>query len=153
MAVSRNVETYAAAQVFWSVGSGAIGYIHTVLISDTTSLRNRMIIYTLNSTAYIGNAWAGPIVAELFYNHSSFRWAFGAFAIIFPVIGSTVCVMLWWNLRKAKKMGLVPKRAVSGRNWKESILFYCEQCDGMYSLMRDTDTSRLTAGFQSLACS
>lgn len=51
MAVSRNVETYAAAQVFWSVGGGAIGYIHTVLISDTTSLRNRMIIYTINSTA------------------------------------------------------------------------------------------------------
>ena len=119
MAVSRNVETYAAAQVFWSVGSGAIGYIHTVIISDTTSLRNRMIIYTLNSTAYIGNSWAGPIVA---------------------VIGSTVCAMLWWNLRKAKKMGLVPKRAVSGRNWKQSILFYCEQCDGKYSLFYQEPT-------------
>lgn len=41
--------------------------------------------------------------------------------------------MLWWNLRKAKKMGLVPKRTVSGRNWKQSILFYCEQCDSMFS--------------------
>ncbi|KAF4925028.1 MFS siderochrome iron transporter 1 [Colletotrichum viniferum] len=51
IAVCRNVETYAAAQVFWTVGSGGIGYIHTVIISDTTSIRNRMIIYTLNSTA------------------------------------------------------------------------------------------------------
>ncbi|SPO01832.1 related to major facilitator MirA [Cephalotrichum gorgonifer] len=137
MAVSHNVETYAAAQVFWQVGSGGIGYIHTVLISDTTSLRNRMIIYTLNSTAYIGNAWAGPIVAQLFYTHSNFRWAYGAFAIIFPFVGSTVCFMLWWNLRKAKRLGLVPKRTASGRNWKQSTLFYCEQCDiiGMFLIV------------------
>ncbi|MBE3045517.1 hypothetical protein IMZ48_23820 [Candidatus Bathyarchaeota archaeon] len=130
MAVSRNVQTYAAAQVFWQVGSGGAGYIHTVLISDTTSLRNRMIIYTINSTAYIGTSFAGPAVAQLFHDHSSFRWAYGAFAIIFPAVGSSVCVMLWWNLRKAKRAGMVPKRAGSGRNWNQSILFYCEQCDG-----------------------
>ena len=94
MAVCRNVETYAAAQVFWNVGSGGIGYIHTVLISDTTSLRNRMIIYTINSTAYIGNSFAGPIVAQLFQEHSSFRWAFGSFAIIFPFFGASVSAML-----------------------------------------------------------
>jgi MFS family permease len=74
MAVCQNVETFAAAQVFWTIGSGGVGYIHTVLISDTTSLRNRMIIYTLNSTAYIGSSFAGPIVAELFQKHSTFRW-------------------------------------------------------------------------------
>ncbi|KLU82361.1 hypothetical protein MAPG_01433 [Magnaporthiopsis poae ATCC 64411] len=129
MAVSRNIETYAAANVFWTVGSGGVGFIHTVLISDLTSLRNRMIIYALNSTAYIGNAFAGPIVAELFNKYSSFRWAFGAFAIIFPFFGATICISLWINLRKAKRMGLVPSRPTSGRTWAQSIMFYVNEFD------------------------
>ncbi|WYZ46604.1 hypothetical protein EsH8_IX_000829 [Colletotrichum jinshuiense] len=137
MAVCRNVETYAAAQVFWAVGSGGIGYIHTVLISDTTSTRNRMIIYTLNSTAYIANAFAGPIIAQLFYEHSSFRWAFGSFAIIFPAFGSLITIMLWWNLRKANKLGQGPELVKSGRNLQESFLFYCREFDvvGMLLIM------------------
>ncbi|TDZ21535.1 MFS siderochrome iron transporter 1 [Colletotrichum orbiculare MAFF 240422] len=137
MAVCRNVETYAAAQVFWAVGSGGIGYIHTVLISDTTSIRNRMIIYTLNSTAYIANAFAGPIVAELFEEKSTWRWAFGAFAIIFPVFGLLITGMLWWNLRKAYKNGQGPELTKSGRSVKESAVFYFREFDivGMLLIM------------------
>ncbi|CRK29547.1 MFS siderochrome iron transporter 1 like protein [Verticillium longisporum] len=136
MALCRNVETYAAAQVFWTVGSGGIGYIHTVLISDFTSLRNRMIIFALNSTAYIGNAFAGPIVAELFYEHSTFRWAFGSFAIIFPFFGALICIMLWYNLNQAKKQGIELVSPVSVRTWKESCRYYFEEFDviGMFLL-------------------
>lgn len=129
MAVCNNVETFAAAQVFWTVGSGAIGYIHTVLISDTTSLRNRMVIFSLNATAYIGNAFAGPVVAELFLEHSTWRWAFGAFAIIFPAFGATICVVLFWNLRKAKAQGRELASPVSGRTWTQSLLFYAIEFD------------------------
>ncbi|TLS28460.1 hypothetical protein PpBr36_01420, partial [Pyricularia pennisetigena] len=129
MAVSNSIETYAAANVFWSVGSVGVGFIHTVLISDLTSLRNRMIIYTLNSTAYIGNAFAGPIVAELFLKKSDFRWAFGAFAIIFPFFGASICVVLWLNLRRAKRQGLVPARPSSGRSTVQSVVFYLNEFD------------------------
>ncbi|KAF4849538.1 MFS siderochrome iron transporter 1 [Colletotrichum siamense] len=137
MAVCRNVETYAAAQVFWTVGSGGIGYIHTVIISDTTSIRNRMIIYTLNSTAYIANAFAGPVVAQLFVEKSSFRWAFGAFAIIFPAFGMLITGMLWWNLRKAYKIGKGPELTKSGRSIQESLMFYFKEFDvvGMLLIM------------------
>ncbi|GJD03656.1 siderophore iron transporter mirB [Colletotrichum higginsianum] len=140
MAVCSNVETYAAAQVFWAVGSGGIGYIHTVLISDTTSIRNRMIIYTLNSTAYIANAFAGPIVAQLFERNSTWRWAFGSFAIIFPVFGCLITVMLWWNLRKAMRLGQGPELKESGRTFQESFMFYCREFDtnlvvGMFLIM------------------
>ncbi|KAF6804618.1 siderophore iron transporter [Colletotrichum sojae] len=137
MAVCQNVETYAAAQVFWSVGSGGIGYIHTVLISDTTSVRNRMIIYTLNSTAYIANAFAGPVIAQLFYEKSSFRWAFGSFAIIFPVFGLLITGMLWFNLKKAYKTGNGPQLTKSGRTFQESVLFYLREFDvvGMLLIM------------------
>lgn len=132
MAVSNSIETYAAANVFWSVGSAGVGFVHTVLISDLTSLRNRMIIYSINSTAYIGNAFAGPIVAELFLKQSSFRWAFGAFAIIFPFFGASICVVLWLNLRRAKRQGLVPVRPSSGRTTVQSVVFYLNEFDGMF---------------------
>ncbi|KAF3353301.1 hypothetical protein VdG1_08438 [Verticillium dahliae VDG1] len=141
MALCRNVETYAAAQVFWTVGSGGIGYIHTVLISDFTSLRNRMIIFALNSTAYIGNAFAGPIVAELFYEHSTFRWAFGSFAIIFPFFGALICIMLWYNLNQAKKQGIELVSPVSVRTWKESCRYYFEEFDVIGMLLLVTGFS------------
>lgn len=96
-----------------------------------------MIIYTLNSTAYIANAFAGPIIAQLFYEHSSFRWAFGSFAIIFPAFGSLITIMLWWNLRKANKLGQGPELVKSGRNLQESFLFYCREFDGK-SLLKPT---------------
>ncbi|KAF6830630.1 siderophore iron transporter mirb [Colletotrichum plurivorum] len=137
MAVCQNVETYAAAQVFWSVGSGGIGYLHTVIISDTTSVRNRMVIFTLNSTAYIANAFAGPVIAQLFYKKSSFRWAFGSFAIIFPVFGLLITGMLWFNLKKAYKIGKGPELTKSGRTFQESVLFYLREFDvvGMLLIM------------------
>lgn len=143
MAVCTNVETFAAAQVFWAVGSGAIGYIHTVLMSDTTSLRNRMIIYTLNSTAYIGTSFAGPAVAQLFLERSTWRWAFGAFAIIFPCFGLALSAVLWWNLRKARAHGHALESPVSGRSWKQSVVYYWLEFDIMGMLL-------LVAGFSLL---
>lgn len=137
MAVCNNVETYAAAQVFWSVGSGAIGYIHTVLMSDTTSLRNRMIIYGLNSTAYIGTSFAGPALAQRFLETSGWRWAFGTFAIVFPFFGMGLSAVLYWNLRKARAQGHPLESPVSGRTWKESVVYYYLEFDvtGMFLLV------------------
>ncbi|KAH6688420.1 siderophore iron transporter mirB [Plectosphaerella plurivora] len=143
LSVCNNVEMYAAAQVFWSVGSGGIGYIHTVLMSDTTTLRNRMLIYTLNSTAYIGTSFAGPAVAQLFLEHSSWRWGFGTFAIIFPFFGIAMCVHLFVNLRKAKAKNLVPESPLSSRNWRESAVYYVVEFDCLGMLL-------LVAGFSLL---
>lgn len=95
-----------------------------------------MIIFGLNSTAYIGNSFAGPAIAQLFYKYSSFRWAFGAFAIIVPFMALPIVIMLWLNLRKARKQGVIQEMEKSGRNWKESTGYYWREFDGMILLPR-----------------
>lgn len=43
MAACNNVETYAAAQVFYWVGYNGLDYSLSIFLADTTSLRNRFV--------------------------------------------------------------------------------------------------------------
>ncbi|KAB2571280.1 Siderophore iron transporter mirB [Lasiodiplodia theobromae] len=129
MAACKNVETYAAAQVFYWVGYNGMGYVINIFLADMTSLRNRMIFYGLNSTPFIANVFAGPAIAQLFYEHSSFRWAFGCFAIIVPFIAAPVAGMFMYNNNVAKKKGLLPPRPASGRTLGQSFYYYAREFD------------------------
>lgn len=127
-ALCQNVETYAAAAVFYWVGYTGLGYILDVFVSDMTSLRNRAIIYGINYTPTIATVFAGPAAAEQFYKHSSFRWAFGSFCIILPVMSIPVFVSFISNHKKAKRLGIAPSRD-SGRTWIQSIKYYVIEFD------------------------
>lgn len=129
MAACQNVETYAAAQCFYWVGYNGMGYVINVFLADMTTLRNRMIFYGINSTPFIANVFAGPAIAQLFYDHSNFRWAFGCFAIILPVVSAPVAGMFMYNNMVAKKKGLLPPRLASGRSTGQSIYYYCREFD------------------------
>ncbi|KAI1842131.1 hypothetical protein JX265_005590 [Neoarthrinium moseri] len=106
-AACQNVETYVAAQVFYWVGKAALGFVLEVFVADITTLRNRMIMLTLNGTPVLASTFAGPQIAQLFYTYSNFRWAFGAWSII--LIGSSIPVIciLFFQERKAQKAGIV----------------------------------------------
>ena len=89
-----------------------------------------MLVFGLNSTAYIANSFAGPAIAQLFQQKSSFRWAFGAFAIIVPFLALPIIGSFLINWKKAKQTGLAPERSISGRTWKESTVYYWREFDG-----------------------
>ncbi|KAH8204339.1 hypothetical protein TruAng_001502 [Truncatella angustata] len=121
-ATCQNVETYAAAQIFYWVGKAALGFVLNVFVADITTLRNRMIILTLNGTPILITTFAGPEIAQLFYEHSNFRWAFGAWAIILIGFSVPVIGILLFQERKAKKAGIV--RQKSGRTLAQSVKYY-----------------------------
>lgn len=135
MAACNNVETYAAAQVFYWVGYNGISYILDVFIADTSSLRNRALMFSFTTTPYIANAFAGPAAAQSFYETSGWRWAFGCFAIVMPVVSVPISVIFMINQRKAIKLGLI-KREPSGRTVMKSILHYCVEFDGNVKTLR-----------------
>lgn len=110
MASCANVQTYAAAQVFFWTGMNNIGYVLQVFVSDTTKVVNRMIVLGFINTPYIPNTFAGPAVAEAFLDGSTWRWAYGAFSIIIPAVCAPLIAIIWFNTRKAKKLGLVAER-------------------------------------------
>ncbi|EYE90522.1 siderophore iron transporter mirB [Aspergillus ruber CBS 135680] len=129
MAVCKDVETYAAAQVFYWVGYNGMGYVINIFLADTTSLRNRMIMFGLNSTPFIVTVFIGPYVAQLFHTYSTFRWAFGFFAIVVPVVSIPVAAIFLYSNYKARKMGLAPLRTVSGRTTLQVLYHYAREFD------------------------
>lgn len=109
MAACKNIEMYAAAQVFYWVGFNGIAYSMTVAVADMSSLRNRGLALAFSTSPFIITAFINGRVAAAFQQATSFRWAFGAFAIITPVITAPLFIIFVYNYHKAKKQGLVVK--------------------------------------------
>ncbi|CAG8041732.1 unnamed protein product [Penicillium olsonii] len=128
MAACHNLPTFCAAYVFYSIGFGGMTYCVDVITADVSKLKNRGLAYAFTSSPYIITAFAGPKAAEGFYEDISWRWAFGAFSIIFPIVASPLYVILKVNLNKAKTNGLYQKES-SGRNMLESIWHYTKEFD------------------------
>ncbi|CAG8128970.1 unnamed protein product [Penicillium salamii] len=128
MAGCHNLPTFCAAYVFYSIGFGGMTYCVDVITADVSKLKNRGLAYAFTSSPYIITAFAGPKAAEGFYEDISWRWAFGAFSIIFPIVAAPLYVTLKINLNKAKKSGLNQKEP-SGRNVFQSIWHYAKEFD------------------------
>lgn len=124
-----NVQMYAAAHTLYWVGHLGMGYIITVILADITSLRNRAILFGINSTPTIATTFAGPRIAELFYKYVNFRWAFGAFLIILIAFSLPVAAIFIFSKRKAVKLGKFPERINGGRTVWGSVKYYFVEFD------------------------
>ncbi|CAJ2511705.1 Uu.00g073300.m01.CDS01 [Anthostomella pinea] len=128
MAACNNVETYAAAQVFYWVGYNGISYTISVFIADTSALKNRGLMLGFLSSPYIATVWITGPISQSLISGIGFRWGFGIFAIITPLMCLPLFFLFTWNQRKAKKMGvLVPRN--SGRTLLQSIKYYFWEFD------------------------
>ncbi|KAJ5447104.1 Major facilitator superfamily domain general substrate transporter [Penicillium cf. griseofulvum] len=127
MAACDNLPTYCAAWVFYRIGFGGMTYCVDVITADISKLKNRGLAYAFTASPYIITAFAGPKAAEGFYA-DNWRWAFGTFSIIFPIVASPLYFILKFNLRKAHQNGLAV-REQSGRTLLQSIWFYTKEFD------------------------
>ncbi|CZT10869.1 probable transporter (major facilitator superfamily) [Rhynchosporium agropyri] len=128
MAVSQNLATFCAAQIFYSVGFSGLIYVVCVLAADSTNLRNRGLAFAFTSSPYMITAFAGSKAAEGFLKHVNWRWGFGCFAIILPIVTMPLFLILKLNLRKAVKRGLYEKKS-SGRTIPQKIWWFIVQFD------------------------
>lgn len=101
-----------------------------VLTADTSHLRNRGLAYAFTASPWIITAYAGPKISEKFYE-TNWRWGFGAFAIILPIVCFPMFVFLQYHKRRAAKMGF-EVTAPSGRTFMESVMHYIVEFDGMW---------------------
>ena len=130
MAACNNVEAYAAAQVFYTVGNNGIQYSLSVFVADTSSLRNRGLMQAFAGSPNLITCWlAGPISSG-YLTGPGWRWCFGTFTILVPVITLPLFGFLLYNYSKAKKQGLVPKRDGHRTAW-QSFLYHCREFDAV----------------------
>lgn len=127
-AACQNVQTYMAGHVLYWAGHIGVLYVANIMAADMTTLKNRMIILTLYGTPRVASTFAGPKIADLFYTQNDWRWAFGAFIIIFVGCCLPAIVVMIFMYRKAKNAGLVKKQE-SNRNVFQSLWYYFVQFD------------------------
>lgn len=128
MAACNNVKTYAAAQVFYWVGYNGSNYALSIFVADTSSLRNRGLMFAFVTSPYIATTWIGGPLATAFLNGPGFRWGFGTFAIIEPLVTLPIFALFVINCRKAKAAGFVSLRK-SGRTLWQSLKHYAIEFD------------------------
>ncbi|KAI0127871.1 MFS general substrate transporter [Xylariales sp. AK1849] len=116
MATCQNVKTYAAAQVFYQVGTSGVSYVLSIIIADTSSLKNRTLAFAFANTPNLITTIIGPPIARAFYERSSWRWAFALSSILFFFFSLPILAILMLNARTAVKMGLL-KKEKDGSKW------------------------------------
>jgi MFS family permease len=134
MAATTNVEMYAAAQVFWTVGNAALLYSVNIFVADTTGLRNRGLMTALTASPNIITTWLGGPISEAFLQGPGWQWCFGFLAIIVPVLCLPLFGLLMWNYFKAKKAGVIVADSKARTPW-QSFLYYCREFDAVGLLL------------------
>ncbi|KAL2367685.1 MFS sugar transporter [Blastomyces gilchristii] len=127
-ATCQNMEAYVGAHTLYWTGHIGMIYCVDVMLADMTTLRNRMIMFSINNTPTIASTFAGPKIADLFYTNLNFRWAFGAFSIMIVGVSLPVVVIMIFMERKSVKAGFLNKEK-SGRTLWESIKYHFVQFD------------------------
>lgn len=149
MATCYNVQTYAAAQVrcFWTsetpiitrrlqvfyfIGFDGIAYVLDVTMADTSSLKNRAWLFAFSTCPYIANTFAGPAAAQQFLKHASWRWGYGSFAIITPLVCLPLVIIFVHNRRKAVRLGYISEDQDpdKGSKW-QAIFRHVTEFDGL----------------------
>ncbi|KAI1304323.1 siderophore iron transporter mirC [Xylaria venustula] len=110
MAASANVQTFAAAQIFYSAGSTGLQILQQVFIADTSDMPNRALFSSLPDTPFLVTTWIGSIIGGAIVASSTWRWAYGIWAIILPVVFLPLALTLFLNGRRAKKLGIQPEK-------------------------------------------
>ncbi|KAK1974149.1 siderophore iron transporter mirB [Colletotrichum cereale] len=128
MAATTSVEMYASAQVFWTIGNNALGYILSILVADTTSLRNRGVMLALTASPNMITIWLGGPISEVFLKGPGWQWCYGAFSIIMPVLCIPVYGVLAHNCSKAIRQGVIPGLKPTRTTW-QSFLHYSREFD------------------------
>ena len=111
-------------------------YILSVILADTSQLKNRGLIFAYIASPYLITTFTSGYFAQSMLNGPGWRWAFGIFAILHPVLNTPLIVLLMYYQRKAIKSGVVVITK-SGRTFFQSVKFYAIECDvfGLFLLI------------------
>ena len=117
---STNVQTFAAAQIFYSAGFTGLQILQQIFIADTSDLLNRALFSSIPDIPFLITVWVGSPIAQSILSRGldKWRWGYGLWAIVLPVAFLPLAVALALNMRKAKKLHLLPPGP-----WKGQTVF------------------------------
>ncbi|KAF4467809.1 siderophore iron transporter [Fusarium albosuccineum] len=142
MAACDSVETYCAAQVFYYVGYYGIQFSLVIFISDSAPIRNRALLFGIVWSPSLISTWAYGPAADRILSQIGYRWGFGVWCIIIPIVSTPLLILMFKFDKTAREAGLI-KRPEHGRNFTQSIIFYLQEFDVFGLLILATGLSLL----------
>lgn len=131
LAACNGPNAYAAGYVIYWIGYYCLYLILDVFVADTSGLRSRAFAFAFVSTPFICTAFTGPLAATAIRTHSGWRWGYGIFCIVQPVVFLPLALVFKFYERKAVKMGVWERRN-TGRTKMQAIVHYIHEFDGGY---------------------
>ncbi|CEL04849.1 hypothetical protein ASPCAL05973 [Aspergillus calidoustus] len=102
VASSKSISVYAGSQVLFVLGSQGISLMLQILAGDSSDMYNRALMNAIPYAPSIITAWSSGPFATSMLDHS-WRWGFGVFAILIPVVAIPMLGSLYYSKVKANK--------------------------------------------------
>lgn len=76
------------------------------------------------TSPYIATTWIGGPISQSLIQGAGWRWGFGIWAIVVPVVVAPLCILFFWNHQRAKAAGLLPPthRKFNAQSIKQYII-------------------------------
>lgn len=129
-AACKNVQTYCAAMTFFYTGYNMIDFSITIFVADTSKLKNRGFFIAFVASPWLITVWiSSPSMQNVLKEGGiGFKWAFGIFTIIIPVVAAPLIALFVKNNRKAREQGLIPAEPSRG-NLLQTLKYYFIEFD------------------------
>lgn len=129
-AASRNVQTFVAAQIFYTAGSQGVQILQQIFVADTTNLLDRALFSSIPDLPFLVTVWVGPEIAQSILKHSTWRWGYALWAIVLPVVFMPLALSLFLNQRRAAKRGMLPPSAFKEKSAWQAVKTLWLELDG-----------------------
>ncbi|GAA5868813.1 hypothetical protein JCM1840_005127 [Sporobolomyces johnsonii] len=112
---------YVVGNVFSAIGASGFDLLNSIIMADLTPLKYRGLAMGLLTSPYLVTAlmphyragYTSEIVDAL-STDDKWRWGYGMFAVIYPVIWIPACITMFWLERRALKDNLNVEAARTG---------------------------------------
>lgn len=106
-AASSTIAAYTVGVVCSAVGGNGISFVRDIIVADITDLKWRGLVNALMTAPYIITVWFSGLIVDAIVTRN-WRWGYGMFAIIMPVVVLPVVYIMYHYERQAQK--LVPHK-------------------------------------------
>lgn len=134
LSACNNANAFAAGYVIYWIGYYCLYLILDIFVADTSGLRSRAFAFAFASTPFICTAFTGPLAATAIRENSGWRWGYGIFCIVQPVIFLPLAMVFKFYERKAIKIGVWERRN-TGRTKMQAIVHYIHEFDVIGALL------------------
>lgn len=130
IASAPSVGAIAGGIILYAIGNTGLQLLTQIVIADITTLTWRGLVVSLAAAPFIINGFIGPNISSAIIENLGWRWGYGMFVIVMPLVLAPLITTLLWGERKAKKLALVDSLPSSARSRARSLSHYSQTSQG-----------------------